>query len=140
MTMVRELASRIAAEENKDLVIIDGSPGIGCPVIASITGTDLALVMTEPSISGGPRPGEDPRRRRALRGQALVAVNKHDLNPEMTEEIGGLCGDLGVELAGSASLRPRGGGGHDPRETLVEVEGPSGKPSGIYGGRSGARL
>lgn len=127
VTMVRELASRIAAEENKDLVIIDGSPGIGCPVIASITGTDLALVMTEPSISGA----HDLERILAVAEhfgvEALVAVNKHDLNPEMTEEIGGLCGDLGVELAGRLPFDPEVVGAMIRGETLVEVEGPVGE-------------
>lgn len=127
VTMVRELASRIAAEENKDLVIIDGSPGIGCPVIASITGTDLALVMTEPSISGA----HDLERILAVAEhfgvEALVAVNKHDLNPEMTEEIGELCGDLGVELAGRLPFDPEVVGAMIRGETLVEVEGPVGE-------------
>lgn len=126
VTMVREIASRVAAEENKDLVIIDGSPGIGCPVIASITGTDLALVMTEPSISGA----HDLERILAVTEhfgvEALVAVNKHDLNPEMTEEIGGLCRDLGVDFAGKLPFDPGVVGAMIQGKTLVEVEGPVG--------------
>jgi len=140
VTMVRELASRIAAEENKDLVIIDGSPGIGCPVIASITGTDLALVMTEPSISGA----HDLERILAVAEhfgvEALVAVNKHDLNPEMTEEIGGLCGDLGVELAGRLPFDPEVVGAMIRGETLVEVEGPVGEAIRDLWGKIRARL
>jgi len=52
VAMVREMARDLAAEKNLDLILIDGSPGIGCPVIASLTGVDLALVVTEPTVTG----------------------------------------------------------------------------------------
>ncbi|GAG12547.1 unnamed protein product, partial [marine sediment metagenome] len=52
VTLIRKEAKRIATEEEKDLIIIDGSPGIGCPVIASITGAELVLIITEPTLSG----------------------------------------------------------------------------------------
>ena len=52
VSLIRKQSKQIAAEQNRDLIIVDGSPGIGCPVIASITGADLVLVVTEPSISG----------------------------------------------------------------------------------------
>ncbi|AET64862.1 ATP-binding protein [Methanothrix harundinacea] len=126
VTMVRELAAQVAEREGRDLVIIDGSPGIGCPVIASITGTDLALVMTEPSISGA----HDLERILAVVEhfgvEALVAVNKHDLNPDMTERIGELCRDLGFDLAGKLPFDPGVVGAMVQRKTLVEVEGPVG--------------
>jgi len=51
VTMVRENAKKIAEEKNKNLIIIDGPPGIGCPVIASITGVDMVLIVTEPTLS-----------------------------------------------------------------------------------------
>ncbi|MDF0593890.1 ATP-binding protein [Methanotrichaceae archaeon M04Ac] len=126
VAMVRKLASKAAEREDKELVIIDGSPGIGCPVIASITGTDLALVMTEPSISGV----HDLERILAVTEhfgvEALVAVNKHDLNPDMTEEIGELCRDLGVDLVGRLPFDPGVVGAMVQGKTLVEVEGPVG--------------
>jgi MinD superfamily P-loop ATPase len=52
VTLVRQNAKILAQKESSDLIIIDGSPGIGCPVIASITGVDAALVVTEPTLSG----------------------------------------------------------------------------------------
>ncbi len=52
VTEVRKKATEIAVEKSLDYVIVDGSPGIGCPVIASLTGTDMAIVVTEPSLSG----------------------------------------------------------------------------------------
>ena len=52
VTLVRQNAKIVAEKENSDLVIIDGSPGIGCPVIASISGVDACLIVTEPTLSG----------------------------------------------------------------------------------------
>ena len=52
VTRVRKKANEIAAREGAELILIDGSPGIGCPVIASVIGTDGALIVTEPTVSG----------------------------------------------------------------------------------------
>ncbi|KQC14021.1 MAG: ATP-binding protein [Methanothrix sp.] len=127
VTMVRELAFKVAEREKKDLVLIDGSPGIGCPVIASITGTDIALIMTEPSVSGA----HDLERILGVTEhfgvEPLVCVNKHDLNPEMTDRIEGLCRDLGVGLAGKLPFDPGVVEAMISGKTLVEVEGPVGR-------------
>jgi MinD superfamily P-loop ATPase len=127
VTMVRELAFKVAEREKKDLILIDGSPGIGCPVIASITGTDIALVMTEPSISGA----HDLERilgvTKHFGVKALVCVNKYDLNLDMTEEIDGLCRELGVDVVGKLPFDPGVVEAMISGETLVEVEGPVGK-------------
>jgi len=126
VTMVRELAFQVAEREGKNLVLIDGSPGIGCPVIASITGTDLALIMTEPSVSGA----HDLERVLGVTEhfgvEPLVCVNKFDLNPKMTEEIERFCSDLGVDLAGELPFDPGVVEAMISGKTLVEVEGPVG--------------
>lgn len=87
VSTVREEARRIAEEEHRPLVIVDGPPGIGCPVIASLTGAAQALVITEPTVSGE----HDLERILALTRHfdmpAAVCVNKWDLNPIMTERI-----------------------------------------------------
>lgn len=87
VTIVRNEARRIAEENKKDLIIIDGPPGIGCPVIASVTGASLVLVVTEPTISGE----HDMARVLSLAKHfdipAAVCVNKWDLNAAMTEQI-----------------------------------------------------
>jgi len=87
VTLLRKQAKRIAEEQKKDLLIVDGSPGIGCPVIASITGADLVLIVTEPTLSGQ----HDLRRVAELAANfkipVLVCINKADINPEITEEI-----------------------------------------------------
>jgi MinD superfamily P-loop ATPase len=52
VSLIHKEAKRIAEKRKKDLIIVDGSPGIGCPVIASITGADLVVIITEPTLSG----------------------------------------------------------------------------------------
>jgi len=100
VTLIRREAKRIAAEEKKDLIIADGSPGIGCPVIASITGADLVLIITEPTLSGK----HDFERVAELTASfgipTLVCVNKSDLNRDMTVEIAREADGRGIKLAG----------------------------------------
>jgi len=87
VSLIRTEAKRIAAEQNKDLIIVDGSPGIGCPVIASITGADLALIVTEPTMSAQ----HDLNRIAELTGHfnipTAVCINKYDINPELADTI-----------------------------------------------------
>ncbi|MCD4708073.1 MAG: ATP-binding protein [Candidatus Sabulitectum sp.] len=87
VSTVRREAAAKAEELKKDLIIVDGPPGIGCPVIASITGASLLVVVTEPTISGK----HDMKRVLELAKHfsvpALVIVNKWDINPGMTAEI-----------------------------------------------------
>jgi len=87
VTLIRKEAKRIAAEEKKNLLIVDGSPGIGCPVIASITGADLVLIITEPTLSGKHDLGRVADLAAGFKIPALVTINKFDLNPDMAKEI-----------------------------------------------------
>ncbi|MCU0236161.1 MAG: ATP-binding protein [Acidobacteria bacterium] len=100
VSLVRREARRIAEEENRSMVIVDGPPGIGCPVIASLTGASLVLVVTEPTVSGE----HDLERVLALARHfdmpAAVCVNKWDLNPEMTERIEERAKASGAKIAG----------------------------------------
>jgi MinD superfamily P-loop ATPase len=100
VSLVRNQAKKIAEEQQLDLVIIDGSPGIGCPVIASITGADLVLVVTEPTQSGK----HDLERVTDLTSHfdipTLVCINKWDLNPEVTSEIEVLARTCSAKIAG----------------------------------------
>jgi len=87
VSTIRREAKKIAAEEKKNLIIVDGSPGIGCPVIASITGADLVLIITEPTLSGRHDLDRVADLAAGFNIPVLVAVNKFDLNPVMTEQI-----------------------------------------------------
>ncbi len=87
VSLIRKETKRIAKEQNKDLIIIDGSPGIGCPVIASITGADLVLIITEPTLSGKHDLERVAELAIGFKIPVLVAINKFDLNPDMAEQI-----------------------------------------------------
>ena len=84
VAQVRKEARRVAVEKECDLVIVDGSPGIGCAVIASITGADHILVVTEPSVSAR----HDMDRVMDLADHfdvpVSVCITKYDINPDMT--------------------------------------------------------
>ena len=101
VTIVRNAAKEIADRDNLDTVIVDGSPGIGCPVIASVTGVDLVLAVTEPTVSGL----HDLRRVLELAGHfkipVVVAINKWDLNEEMTRTITETVRSKGIEVLGT---------------------------------------
>jgi len=100
VSIVREQARGIAVKHGLDLVLIDGPPGIGCPVIASVAGSDLLLAVTEPTLSGL----HDFERVRQLAGhfkiKAVICINKCDLNPEITAKIEEHCNETGVEIVG----------------------------------------
>lgn len=91
VAIVRQQAKELAKTQNKSLVLIDGPPGIGCPVISSITGADVVFVVTEPTLSGI----HDLRRVTELAAHfsipTAVCVNKYDINSEMTAEIQKYC-------------------------------------------------
>ncbi|NQU18032.1 MAG: 4Fe-4S binding protein [Candidatus Saganbacteria bacterium] len=92
------LIRKKAREISSDYILIDGSPGIGCPVIASITGADLVLVVTEPTLSGL----HDLERVIQLTGhfkiKTVVCVNKYDINMENTEKIESFCKSKSIEV------------------------------------------
>ena len=87
VSLVRKEARSLAAKRNLDLLLVDGPPGIGCPVIASITGAEAVVVITEPTLSGK----HDLERVLKLAAHfnvpAYICVNKWDINPEMTSDI-----------------------------------------------------
>jgi len=101
VTLVRNTAKDIAKRDSLSTIIIDGSPGIGCPVIASITGVNLVVAVTEPTMSGS----HDLQRVIELAGHFNtplgVVINKWDLNDEMTQTIKALAEKEGAELFGT---------------------------------------
>lgn len=100
VTEVRKLASKIASDNGISTVLIDGSPGIGCPVIATVTGIKLGIIVTEPTLSGI----HDMERVNELLGKfkikATVIINKYDLNMENTEAIERYCKSNDIEILG----------------------------------------
>jgi MinD superfamily P-loop ATPase len=100
VSLVRDRAKKIAGKEGLDLIIIDGSPGIGCPVIASVTGADAVVIVTEPTVSGH----HDLERAGELVNHfgipSAMIVNKWDLNPEMTVKIEDAAKSVGIKVLG----------------------------------------
>jgi MinD superfamily P-loop ATPase len=100
VSTVRQEARRIAGEENRSLILVDGPPGIGCPVIASVTGASLVLAVTEPTVSGEHDLERVLSLTRHFNIPAMVCVNKWDLNPGMTERIEEKARGMGARIAG----------------------------------------
>jgi MinD superfamily P-loop ATPase len=87
VSLIRKEAKKIATEQNKDLIIADGSPGIGCPVIASITGADLVLVVTEPTISAQHDLDRVVELTEHFGIPTAICINKYDINTKIAETI-----------------------------------------------------
>jgi len=100
LSLVRNQARVLAEERGLDTIIVDGPPGIGCPVIASITGTSAVLIVTEPTLSGL----HDLERVGGLAAHfkipTLACVNKFDLNEEISDQIANFCARNHIELVG----------------------------------------
>lgn len=101
VALIREEARSAAVKGPYPLIIVDGPPGIACPAIAASTGTDLALIVTEPTVAGL------YDLRRALEMTAhfqldrVVCINKHDLHPEGATAISDECRERGVDVFGA---------------------------------------
>ena len=87
VSLIRKEAKRIAAEQNKDLIIVDGSPGIGCPVIASIAGADLVLAVTEPTIAAQHDLDRVAELTEHFKIPTVVCINKYDINVRIAKAI-----------------------------------------------------
>lgn len=107
VTLVRQNAKRLAKQENSDLILIDGPPGIGCPVIASVTAVDAGLVVTEPTMSGI----HDLKRALQLLEHfsitPFVCVNMYDINKYNTERIVSFCRENSAEVVGKIPFSPK---------------------------------
>ncbi|MCD6303331.1 MAG: ATP-binding protein [Planctomycetes bacterium] len=99
VSTVRQTARELAGQRGLKLVIIDGSPGIGCAVIASITGADVVLIVTEPTPSGRSDMERVAELTRHFEIPAMVCVNKWDLNPQVASEIESRGAELGLAVA-----------------------------------------
>ena len=100
VSIVRNQAKLLAVNEGKDFVIIDGPPGIGCPVISSLSGVNTAVLVTEASISGLhdlKRVAEVVLKQKI---RAVVVINKFDINLKITENIENYCKENNIIMAG----------------------------------------
>lgn len=126
VTQLRKTAQQLAGSMGLELVICDGSPGIGCPVIASLTGASLALFIVEPTASGL----HDFRRVAELSAQlgvpGIMAVNKADLNLDMAWQLEQLAQRHGIVVAGRIPYDPAFTRAQIARQSVVEAsDGPA---------------
>lgn len=124
VSTVRTEARRIAETENRSLVVIDGPPGIGCPVIASMTGATQVLVVTEPTLSGAHDMERVLSLARHFEIPASICVNKWDINPVMTDRIEETARLTGVRVLGRIRYDPAVTRAQIQRLAVVETDAP----------------
>jgi len=106
VTLVRRNAKILAERQNSDLIIIDGPPGIGCPVIASVTGIDAGLVVTEPTMSGIHDLERALQLLKHFGVPPFVCVNMYDINRDNTDKIVSSCEENGIKVVGKIPFDP----------------------------------
>ncbi len=87
VSVIRQEARRIAEDQGYELIITDGPPGIGCPVISSLSGAEKAVLVVEPTLSGKHDVERVVKLTNHFRVPTMLCVNRFDINPEVTEEI-----------------------------------------------------
>ncbi len=126
VTRVKEVASRLAGERGLELLLVDGSPGIGCPVIASVAGSDLILAVTEPTLSGLWGLERIHGVARHFGVKLAVCINKGDINPEIAEQVRRYCSESGLEMLGVVPFDEEVNKATMNGEVLVELyDGPA---------------
>jgi MinD superfamily P-loop ATPase len=107
VTVVRKKAVEIAKEKNLNLILIDGPPGIGCPVTASITGVNLVLAITEPTLSGIHDLERILKLSDHFKIPSMVCINKFDINLENSQQIISYCENNGSKIVGKIPYEPK---------------------------------
>jgi MinD superfamily P-loop ATPase len=139
INQLRQRARELVVSD-QELILCDGSPGIGCPVIASLTGADLALIVVEPTLSSL----HDLKRVldlcRYFHMEVAVAVNKWDLNPDLTEQIEAQAANWGLPVAGRLRYALAVTEAQVQRKSVVEHAPESGIASDLRRLWAGVRL
>ncbi|MCB9018272.1 MAG: P-loop NTPase [Bacteroidaceae bacterium] len=106
VNLVREKAKQIAKNAGIPNIIIDGPPGIGCPVISTITGVDVVVIVTEPTLSGLHDLKRTLEITAGFKLHTNVIINKFDINPDMTSRIETYCNQTGIQVIGKLPFDP----------------------------------
>ena len=129
VTLVRSEARRLAEDKGLNLILTDGPPGIGCPVIASIGGATAVLIVTEPTVSGKHDLERVAQLSKHFRVPILVTINKYDLNPSMSEAIERSVKEMGSEFLGHIPFDKSFTSAVVQGKTVVEFNGSDGAKS-----------
>lgn len=108
-----------------ELAIVDGSPGIGCPVIASVSGMDLALVVAEPSVSGFSDLQRLVKTAGTLQTKLAVCVNKWDVSPEKTDQIRKFCEEQDIPFLGKIPYDSAASAAINSGRSLADLDCPA---------------
>jgi MinD superfamily P-loop ATPase len=106
VALVRNQAKVLARKKDKSLIIVDGAPGVGCPVISSVTGADHVLIVTEPTLSGMHDMDRAIELVKGFNVPMSVIINKHDINSEVTSQIESFVANSGVAPIGKIPFDP----------------------------------
>lgn len=127
--LVTEVKKRMTASvlPETELAIIDGSPGIGCPVIASMSGVSMVLIVAEPSLSGFSDMERIIRTARIFHTPICVCVNKADINLELMKKIERFCEKENLPFVGIIPFDPQAVKAINSGKTIVDIDCPSGR-------------
>lgn len=131
--LVTQVKKDLTENSNAPLAIIDGSPGIGCPVIASISGVDMVLLVTEPTLSGFSDMERIIETSRGFPAKIAVCINKYDLHEKNSKKIEQFCDERGISFIGKIPFDKAAVSLVNDGLTLVDKEGLSKEAiEGIY--------
>lgn len=117
----------VRAAGNRGFAIIDGSPGIGCPVIASIAGADMVLIVSEPSVSGISDLERILKSAGTFGTKVAVCINKFDINRENTEKIEKYCEERNIPFLGRIPFDRKAVKAVNEGKTVTDIDCPSGR-------------
>lgn len=117
----------LSAAAHADFAVIDGSPGIGCPVIASISGADMVLIVAEPSVSGISDMERIIKTAKSFGVRLAVCINKYDINKMNTQHIEVYCSNAGVDFVGKIPFDPLAIKAVNNGKNITEIDCSSGR-------------
>jgi MinD superfamily P-loop ATPase len=106
VTLIRQEGKKLAEKKNLDLILTDGPPGIGCPVIASLGGASAVLIVTEPTVSGSHDMERVAELAAFFKVPTMVCVNKYDLNTDQTQSIKNFAAAKNITVVGRIPFDP----------------------------------
>jgi MinD superfamily P-loop ATPase len=125
VSLVRQEAKKLAEKEHLDLILTDGPPGVGCPVIASLGGANAVLIVTEPTVSGKHDMERVADLAAFFKVPAMVCINKFDLNVDASGEIETFVKEKGLSFQGCIPFDPAFTKAMVQGQTIFEYDGRS---------------
>jgi len=122
VSLIRQEGKKIAQEQNLDLLLTDGPPDVGCPVIASLGGATAVLIVTEPTLSGRHDMERVAELAAFFKVPAMICINKYDLNPTEGQAIEALAEEKNISVLGRVLFDPSFTRAMIDGKTIVEFD------------------